>query len=334
MAREGERNSDGLVRCVAISVNMSGNTLPKFVPPMIAESAKAPFDSPDWIFEIKLDGYRAITVFDAAGKPQLWSRNGLALEAKFPAIANAVSKLKLRSTVLDGEVVAVDENGIPRFQLLQRFQKQPTAPTIYYVFDVLWHKGDDLTGRPILERRSVLERILKPAAGIQLGSYVETEGKALFQLTKEKGMEGIIAKRKDSIYRPGKRTSDWLKIKARLQQEFVVGGFTAPKGSRKYLGAVVLGAYTKGKLRHYGYAGSGFSEKGLKDAVERMKPLFIDKCPFVNPPNIKERIQWVRPKLVCEVEYAELTADDQLRQTTFLGWRDDKKPTKVVLEHH
>jgi bifunctional non-homologous end joining protein LigD len=224
--------------------------------------------------------------------------------SEFPAIANAVSKLKLRPAVLDGEVVAVDENGIPRFQLLQRFQKQPTAPTLYYVFDVLWYQGHDLTQKPILERRKVLESILRPIAGIQLGSYVEKEGKALFELTKEKGMEGIIAKRKDSLYRPGKRTSDWLKIKARLQQEFVVGGFTAPKGSRKHLGAVVLGAYTDGKLRHYGYAGSGFTEKGLKDAVERMKPLSIDKCPFVNPPNIKEKIQWLRPKLVCEVEYA------------------------------
>jgi bifunctional non-homologous end joining protein LigD len=121
-------------------------------------------------------------------------------------------------------------------------------------------------------------------------------------------------------------------IKARLQQEFVVGGFTAPKGSRKYLGAVVIGAYTGGKLRHYGYAGSGFSEKGLKDAVERMKPFFTDKSPFVNPPNIKEKIQWVQPKLICEIEYAELTADEQLRQTTFLGWRDDKKPKEIVLE--
>jgi bifunctional non-homologous end joining protein LigD len=254
------------------------------------------------------------------------------LEAKFPAVAIAVSKLKLRSTIFDGQVAAVDENGIPRFQLLQRFQKQPTAPTLYYVFDVLWYKGDDLTGKTIMDRRIVLERVLKAAAGVQLGSYVEADGKALFQLTKEKGMEGIIAKRKKSIYRPGKRTSDWLKIKARLQQEFVVGGFTAPKGSRKYLGTVVLGAYTDGELRHYGYAGSGFTEKGLKDAVDKMKPLFTDKCPFVNPANIKEKIQWVRPKLVCEVEYAELTADDQLRQTTFLGWRDDKKAREVVLE--
>jgi bifunctional non-homologous end joining protein LigD len=151
-------------------------------------------------------------------------------------------------------------------------------------------------------------------------------------LSKEKGMEGIIAKRKNSLYRPGKRTSDWLKIKARLQQEFVVGGFTAPKGSRKYLGAFVLGAYIAGELRYYGYPGSGFSGKGLKEAVEKLKPLFTEKCPFVNPPNIKEKIQWVRPKLVCEVEYAELTADDQLRQTTFLAWRDDKKAKEVVLE--
>jgi bifunctional non-homologous end joining protein LigD len=132
---------------------VSKKMFPKFVPPMMAESAKAPFDSPDWIFEIKLDGYRAITVFDSAGKPHLWSRNGLALEAKFPTITKAVSKLKLRSTILDGEVVAVDENVIPRFQLLQRFQKQPTAPTLYYVFDVLWNDGEDATEKKLLARR-------------------------------------------------------------------------------------------------------------------------------------------------------------------------------------
>jgi bifunctional non-homologous end joining protein LigD len=126
----------------------------------------------------------------------------------------------------------MDENGIPRFQLLQGFQKQPTAPTLYYVFDVLWTDGTDVTGKTILERRARLEKILKHAVGIQVANYVEGEGTALFELTKEKGMEGIIAKRKDSIYRSGERTSDWLKIKARLQQGFVVGGLTAPKGSQ------------------------------------------------------------------------------------------------------
>lgn len=165
---------------------MAKKTFPESVPPMMAES-----DSPDWILEIKLDGYRAITVFDSAGKPRLWSRNGLALEAKFPAIANAVSKLKLRSTILDGEVVAVDENGIPRFQLLQRFQKQPTAPTLYYVFDVLWHNGADLTGKPILERRSVLERIIKPVPGSSLVNRLKPKARRSLSLQRTRGWKAL-----------------------------------------------------------------------------------------------------------------------------------------------
>ena len=311
---------------------MAKITFPTFIQPMMAKSVKEPFDSSDWIFEVKLDGYRGIAIFDAAVKPNLWSRNRLPLEKKFPAVAKALSKLKLKSTILDGEVVAVDENGIPRFQLRQRFQKQPSAPTLYYIFDVLWNGGDDITGKPIMERRRVLERIVKPTAGIQLGTYVEGGGRALFDLTKQKGMEGIIAKRKSSLYRPGMRSSDWLKIKARLQQEFVVGGFTEGKGSRKRLGALLLGAYRNDKLHYFGHSGTGFSEKGIDDALRRMKPLFTAKPPFVNPPNVKEKIQWIEAKLVCEVEFAEMTADEQLRQTTFLGWRDDKKPQEVVLE--
>ena len=311
---------------------MQNKPFPHFVSPMMAQSAKEPFDSPDWIFESKLGGYRAITVFDAAGKPHLWSRNGLPLEQKFPAISKAVSRVKLRSTVLDGEIVAVDENGIPRFQLLQRFQKQPTAPTMYFVFDVLWANGADVTSKTLMERRAVLETIIKPVTGIQLGNYVEGEGKALFDLTKTKGMEGIVAKRKDSVYRPEKRSPDWLKIKSRPQQEFVVGGFTEGKGSRKHLGALLLGAYRNGKLHYYGHSGSGFSEKGLRDALERMKPLFTDKSPFDNPPRIPEKVQWVKPELVCEISFAEWTQDGELRQTVFLGWRDDKKPKDVVLE--
>src|SRR6516162_5475795 len=187
-------------------------------------------------------------------------------------------------------------------------------------------------GKTLMERRAVLETIIKPAAGSRLGNYAEGEGKALFDLTKAKGMEGIVAKRKDGVYRPGKRSPDWLKIKSRPQQEFVVGGFTEGKGSRKHLGALLLGAYRNGRLHYFGHAGSGFSEKGLKDAIERMKPFFTDKSLFENPPKVKEKIQWVQPKLVCEVAFAEMTADEQLRQTTFLGWRDDKTAKDVVLE--
>jgi bifunctional non-homologous end joining protein LigD len=145
-------------------------------------------------------------------------------------------------------------------------------------------------------------------------------------------MEGIIAKRKTSVYQPGKRTSDWLKIKARLQQEFVVGGFTEGKGSRKNLGALLLGAYRNGKLRYFGHSGSGFTEKGIRDALKRMKPLSIEKSAFENPPRITEKIQWIKPNLVCEVTFAEWTEDEQMRQTVFLGWRDDKDPRPVVKE--
>jgi bifunctional non-homologous end joining protein LigD len=157
-------------------------------------------------------------------------------------------------------------------------------------------------------------------------------GPHLYRLAKEKGLEGIIAKRKISTYRPGKRSPDWLKIKARQQQEFVVCGFTERKGSRKHFGALLLGAYRNGRLRYFGHSGSGFSEKGIDDALRRMKPLFTAKPPFENPPKVKEKIQWIEPNLVCEVEYAEMTADEQLRQTTFLGWRDDKQAQDVVLE--
>ena len=165
-----------------------------------------------------------------------------------------------------------------------------------------------------------------------MGGYLEKRGIELFQLAKEKGFEGIIAKRKTSVYRPGKRSPDWLKIKSRPQQEFIVCGFTEGKGSRsKHFGALLLGAYRDGRLRYFGHSGSGFSEQGLNETIKRLQPLFEDKSPVENPPNIPERIQWIRPKLVCEVAFAEWTLDGELRRTTFLGWRDDKDPEEVVL---
>jgi len=299
----------------------------------MASSVKKPFDSPDWIFETKLDGYRAIAVIDSTGKARIWSRNRLPLEQKFPTARDAVEELNLRSTILDGEIVALDEEGIPRFQLLQKWQKRPTAPVVYVLFDLLWDNERDLTGKTVVQRRERLQQIITPVAGIQVGGYLEKRGVELFNLAKEKGLEGIIAKRKTSVYRPGKRSPDWLKIKARPQQEFVVCGFTEGKGSRlKSFGALLLGGYRAGKLRYFGHSGSGFSEKGLQETIERLRPLFTDKAPVWNPPKIPERIQWVQPKLVCEVAFAEWILDGELRQTTFLGWRDDKDPQEVVIE--
>ena len=310
---------------------MPKKPLPQFVAPMAAASVKEPFDSPDWIFEPKLDGYRAITVIDSTGAARLWSRNHLPLEPKFPTIQDAVNELKLRSTILDGEIVALDSYGAPRFQLLQRWQKRPSAPVVLYLFDLLWSDGRDMTGKTVLQRHDRLEQIINPISGIQVGDYVENHGIDLYRVAKEKGLEGIIAKRKTSPYRPGERSPDWLKIKARTQQEFVVCGFTEGKGGRKHFGALLLGAYRNGRLRYFGHSGTGFSEKGLKEAIDRLKPLFIDELPVENPPKIAEKIQWVQPMLVCEVAYAEWTGDEQLRQTTFLGWRDDKNAKEVAL---
>jgi bifunctional non-homologous end joining protein LigD len=312
---------------------MPGKPLPQFVAPMQASSVKKPFDSPDWIFETKLDGYRAIAVIDPAGKARIWSRNHLPLEPKFPMVLNAVNQLNLRSTILDGEIVALDEEGVPRFQLLQKWQKRPTAPVMYVLFDLLWDNGRDLTGKSVVQRRERLQEIITAVDGIQVGGYLEKRGIELFQLAKDKGLEGIIAKRKKSTYQAGRRSPDWLKIKSRPQQEFVVCGFTEGKGSRlKSFGALLLGGYRDGKLRYFGHSGSGFSEKGLQETMERLRPLFIDKAPVANPPKIQERIQWVKPVFVCEVAFAEWTQDGELRQTAFLGWRDDKRPEEAVLE--
>jgi bifunctional non-homologous end joining protein LigD len=166
-------------------------------------------------------------------------------------VLHSVSQLNLRSTILDGEIVAPDAEGIPRFQLLQQWQKRPTAPVVYSLFDLLWFDGRDLTGKTVLQRRERLQKIITQVDGIVVSGYIENRGKALFQLAKEKGLEGIIAKRKSSVYRPGKRSPDWLKIKSRPQQEFVVCGFTEGKGSRKYFGALLLCAYRNGKLRYF-----------------------------------------------------------------------------------
>jgi bifunctional non-homologous end joining protein LigD len=301
---------------------------PECIQPMTASVAKEPFDCPDWIFETKLDGYRAIAVIDSAGKARIWSRNRLPLEQKFPTVRDAVEALKLCSTILDGEIVALDEEGIPRFQLLQKWQKRPTAPVVYYLFDLLWSDGRDLTGKTVVQRRDRLEQIITPMTGIQVGGYVEDRGIDLFQLAKEKGLEGIIAKRKTSTYQPGRRSLDWVKVKARPQQEFVIGGFTEGKGSRKHFGALLLGAYRNGRLHYFGHSGSGFSEKALNEILDRLKPLFIIECPFDNPPKVPEKIQWVQPRLVCEVAFAEWTEDEQMRQTTFLRLRDDKDPRR------
>jgi bifunctional non-homologous end joining protein LigD len=184
------------------------------------------------------------------------------------------------------------------------------------------YDGRNWTGKNVLQRRNQLRKIIRPDTSVQVSSFIAGHGVEL---------EGIMAKRAASTYQAGRRSTDWLKIKSRPKQEFIVCGFTEGKGCRKHFGALLSGAYRNGRLRYFGHSGTGFSEKGLAEAIDRLRPFFANKPPVENPPKIPEKIQWVQPKLICEVAYAEWTEDEQLRQTTFLGWRDDKSPEEVVL---
>src|SRR3979411_1891594 len=256
---------------------MPKKPLPDFVAPMQASSVKEPFDSPDWIFETKLDGYRAIAVIDSTGKARSWSRNRLPLGPKFPTVQDAVNELKLRSTILDGEIIALDDEGVARFQLLQQWQKRPIAPVVLYVFDLLWSDGRDITRKTVLQRQDRLQQIINAVPGIQVGGYIENCGIDLYRRAKEKGLEAIIAKRKSGVYRPGKRSPDWLKIKSRPQQASLCAASPKEKGVASILAHCYWARIETGKLRYFGHSGTAFSEKGLKETIDRLKPLFTDK---------------------------------------------------------
>ena len=305
--------------------------LPLDFRPMMTKSTKQPFDDSDWIFEIKWDGYRAIAVIRSPDV-DLLSRNGLSLKTKFAPVVQALKKLKVETAILDGEIVVLDNNGIPRFELLQRYMRNPTGELIYVVFDLTYLNGEDLTGVPLVRRRELLRQVLPEKGPIRFSEAIDGQGKEFFRLAQKRGFEGIIAKRKDSPYLPGRRSGCWLKIKARMQQEAVIGGITKGSGSRKYFGALMLGVYEKGHLRYVGDTGTGFSNALLKEVFNRLKPYFTDTCPFEPPPKVDVPVQWVKPKLVCEVAFQEWTAEGKMRQSAFLGLRDDKDPKEVIRE--
>ena len=298
---------------------------------MLASSGIEPPEGPDWLLEVKWDGYRAIAIVEHTNV-RLLSRNGLSLGKKFEKVVAELERLNFNSAILDGEVVAVDQDGIPRFELLQRFQRKPQGTLIYYVFDLPYLDGKDLTGLPLWKRRALLRKVLSENEVVRFSETVESDAKRFFELATQKGLEGIVAKRKDSAYRPGQRTKAWIKIKSRIKQEAVIGGITEPTGSRKHFGALMLGVCDRGKLRYVGHTGTGFTHEMLKDILKRLTPHFTDTCPFEARPKASSRVQWVKPKLVCEVAFHEWTSDGMLRAPSFLGLRDDKSPTEVVRE--
>lgn len=317
-----------------------------FVEPMKARLVERP-PAGDWIYEIKHDGFRTLAVISGK-KAQLFSRNNKDLGGRFPEIAAAVSKIRVKDAIIDGEIVAIEPNGKSSFQLLQAYDIGTERPPIrFYAFDLLRLNGKDLTNLPLLERKAQLEKLLNnPPEGVCFSDSLEGDVDNLLEQARALGLEGLIGKRKDSTYEIGARSGSWIKLKLNLEQEFVIGGYTDPGGSRKHFGSLLVGYYDKeGKLICVGKVGTGFNEASLKDLLGRMKKIAIPDCPFANLPEprgsrwspgitraIMKLCHWCKPELVGQFRYTEWTRDNKLRHPVYLGLRHDKKAREVIRE--
>jgi bifunctional non-homologous end joining protein LigD len=301
----------------------------KPIRPMFATLSPSVVEGPEWVFEEKYDGIRAVAGRERGGV-KIWSRTLQDLTRGFPQVVEAVKALSDGDLMLDGELVTLDEKGVSRFQLLQRRGIAGAAPTRYAVFDLLEQDGRSLMSRPLSERRVQLERLLARGTDpLFVSRRLVRDGKAAYGEAKRLGWEGIIAKDERSPYQPGIRSPLWRKVKVRKESEFVIGGYTAPKGGRQHLGALLVGLYDGPKLRFVGKVGTGFKQDTLDMLAEKLGRLRTEKPAFDPPPRMRDAT-WVRPKLVAQLVYAEWTADGKLRQPAFLGLRTDKDPSECT----
>jgi bifunctional non-homologous end joining protein LigD len=300
---------------------------PERVTPMKAVLTDDRFSDPEWVYERKLDGIRCIAI-KAEQRVRLLSRNDLSLNGRFPAVVEALESDPVTDVVLDGEVVAF-AGAQTSFEALQQ-QHERHVSIFYYVFDILHVEGHDVTALPWRARKALLKRALAFHGPVRLTPHRNRDGEDLYREACRKGWEGLIAKRADAPYTRG-RSRDWLKFKCSAEQELVIGGFTAPKGSRTDLGALLLGYYDDGELRYAGKVGTGFTQATLRDLAARFAPLARETSPFAD--EVRERdITWLRPEVVAQVGFSEWTRDGRLRHPRFLGLRDDKAAAEVVRE--
>jgi bifunctional non-homologous end joining protein LigD len=307
---------------------------------MLAETAERPFSRKDWLFEPKLDGYRVLAAKTKSG-PQLLTRNGNDCATGFPEVFRAIAALPFEGLVLDGEVVALDETGKPSFQRLQgraRLRRPidirhaaVNTPVTYYAFDLLGFEDFDLRSLPLTARKAALRLVLPRVGALRLLEHVEEEGETLYREAERLGLEGVVGKKAASPYRPG-RSPAWLKIRSRRTGDFVVVGFTAPKGSRGGFGALQLADYVDGTLTYAGRAGSGFTDQQLAEVRRSLEARKRRDAPCSGPVQGEKDTTWVEPTTVCEVEYTEWTDEGLLRQPVFLRFRDDKRPEECVRE--
>lgn len=308
------------------------DTFPTHISPMLAYLVKEPFDRKGWVFEIKWDGYRAITKIQNS-LVSVCSRNQRSFNGRFPQIVEALQKLKVKTAILDGEIVVVDDLGRSRFQLIQNFQKTQKGNLFYYLFDILYLNGRDLRPLPLIERKQILQKLFDTSTPscLRFSDHIEEKGKAFFKEAVKKNLEGIMGKNGKSPYQE-KRSRDWIKVKVHIRQEVVIGGYTQPRGNRIKFGALLVGVYDGNFLRYVGHVGGGFNRQLLTDIYSQLEPLETEKCPFQVPPKANAKVTWVKPKLVCEVSFAEWTQEEIMRQPIFQGLRTDKNPRSVKYE--
>ncbi len=320
-------------------------SMPTAIHPMLATSIDEPFDDPEWLFEIKWDGYRAIA-FIAKGKVRLVSRNQNDLTAQFPELQSIPAFIKAGTAIIDGEIAILDEQGRSSFSLMQqrtgirsggrRTGSRSDIPVLFYVFDLLYLDGCDLRRVALEQRKDLLAKLISQDGPVRYSDHF-SQGKALFEVARQKGLEGILAKRRTSIYEE-RRTREWLKIKITQTVDCVIGGYTDPEGSRDYFGSVVLGLYDKqGDLIHVGQAGSGFDQAMLKEIWQKLKKLQTKQSPFPHGVEALREVHWIKPQLVAEIKFSEWTHETaeggmKLRAPVFLRLRDDKDPKECVLQ--
>lgn len=307
---------------VARSVRSGGGKVENFIAPMLAHISDKIIDNKDWIYEIKWDGYRAVA---EVGKKEikLYSRNGLSFSMLYPTVAEELKKIK-EEAVLDGEIIVLDHHGKPSFQKLQHFDENRSLPIQYQIFDCLSYKGKDITHLTLLERKRIAESLIPKSDIIKCSDHVVGDGAKFFESVTRLGLEGMMAKRADSLYRKGRRSADWLKVRNHKTQEAIIAGYTTPRNSRKYFGALVLGIYENKKLKYIGHTGTGFTEKLLKEIYNTLQPLVRKESPFENKIPMNTAVTWVEPKTVCAVKFTEITEEGMLRHPVFMGLRIDK----------
>jgi bifunctional non-homologous end joining protein LigD len=344
--RKPQANGRKQAATLAAELKQYPSGKPRFIDPMKPKLLAAPPQHGDWVYELKFDGIRLLAIKNGASV-SIVSRNENELRARFPEIAAVVKELPVRDCVIDGEVVALDDEGRSSFQLLQaREMEGKKSPIYYYVFDLLQAEGRSLLSAPLLERKALLARVCEGAKEpIRLSGEIGGDPRTLLREVKRRGLEGLIGKLRESVYEAGRRSGAWIKLKCLNEQEFVIGGYTPPGGSRKHFGALLVGYYEGKRLLFAGKVGTGFDTKLLASLHKKLQQEERADCPFADLPSkqggqwvqgitpaMMRRCTWVNPVFVCQLKFAEWTRDAKLRQPVFLGLREDKKPTEVSRE--